>query len=185
MSVTCSNSKVYLCRRALTIFNKKKGANVHSKYILSRWTKKAGEGISIPLFKKDEDKSSMVSDLKFSNMMSRLREYLHVSTNSCDIIMEGLDGLLKRVFNLKLEENQEGNKSATIEVGCVKNSVELIPSISNPLIAKTKGCTKEDVGVLKNGRFKRGFEVCMKNSKKSKRQCKSCGQYGHYSSTCD
>ncbi|KAF3338633.1 hypothetical protein FCM35_KLT17470 [Carex littledalei] len=96
--------------------------------------------------------------------------------------MEAIDGALKRV--LSIEENQEGNKGAKTEASDrVENSVEHL-SIADPLIARTKGRRKEDVQESKNGRFRSGFEVCMENSKKTKRQCKNYGQYGHYSSTC-
>ncbi|XP_078176352.1 protein FAR-RED IMPAIRED RESPONSE 1-like [Carex rostrata] len=176
--------KGILCCHVLKNFSEKDVENIPSKYILPRWTKKVREGISIPLFKKDGDKSSMVSDLKFNDLMSRLRTHLHVSTDAHDIIMEALEGALKRVSNLELEENKEGKESATITIDRVENMVEH-PSIANPCIAKTKGRKKEDVSVSKNGRFRSGLEVRMKNSKKSKRQCKNCGQYDHYSSTCE
>lgn len=173
--------KGILCRHVLTIFNKKDVASVPSKYILSWWTKKAGEGIYIPLFKKVGDKSSMVNDLKFNDMISRLRAYMHVSTNARDFVMETLDRAIKGISNLQLEENQEVNKSV---IGCVEGSVEQ-SSIANPPITKTKGRRREDVGVSKNGRFKSGLEVRIENSKQQKRQCKNCGQHGHYSSTCE
>ncbi|XP_078152582.1 protein FAR1-RELATED SEQUENCE 1-like [Carex rostrata] len=173
--------KGILCRHILAIFNKKNVAKIPSKYILPRWTKKVGEGISIPILKKIGDKDSMVRDLQLNDMMSQLRSHMHMSTNAFDIIMDGLNGILKRVSIL--EQNQEGNEGAVI-VGRVESGIEL-PSLNNPPITKTKGRKKQDANFSKNGRIKRGFEVTMENSKKAKRQCKNCGQYGHYSSTCE
>ena len=124
----------------------------------------------------------MVRDLQFNNMISQMRPYLHASTNAFDTIMDGLDKTFKRVVNL--EENQEGNEGTMVTIGRAEKNVEQ-PMLANPPIIKTKGRRKEDCGESKNGRFRSGFEIGMENSKKPKRQCKNCGQYGHYSSTCE
>lgn len=68
-------------------------------------------------------------------------------------------------MDFQLKEYQEGNKSATITIDHVENSVEHISIATNPPITKTKGRRKEDIRVSKNRHIKSGLKYIWKTKK--------------------
>lgn len=153
-------------------------AEIPPRYILPRWTKRAAEGIHIPLYKKDGD--AIARDVQFNSTMSRLRPYLHVSGEAFDTIMKDLDMMIEKFSNMQVPK-EEIDTVAAIEENA-KDARH--PLLGDPHISKTKGCKKGSVE-SKNGRLRGGFEVAIEQSKKSKRRCKDCGEVGHNVSTCE
>ncbi|XP_078176397.1 protein FAR1-RELATED SEQUENCE 5-like [Carex rostrata] len=167
-----------LCRHILDIYNKKGVAEIPPRYILSRWTKRAAEGIHIPLYKKDGD--AIARDVQFNSTMSWLRPYLHVSGEAFDTIMKDLDMMIEKFSNMQVPKEEIATVAATEENA--KDARH--PLLGDPHISKTKGRKKGSVE-SKNGRLRGGFEVAIEQSKKSKRRCKDCGEVGHNVSTCE
>jgi hypothetical protein len=101
---------------------------------------------------------------------------LHISREAFDTIMEALDTTFKMIYNI------QGTQEKVIKVSIEENDVDLqCQLLGDPHISKTKGRKNELVKESKNGHFKGDIEC----SKRSKRQCKDCDEFGHYPITCE
>ncbi|XP_027348087.1 protein FAR1-RELATED SEQUENCE 3-like [Abrus precatorius] len=144
-----------LCRHILVIFQAKNIVQIPTQYILQRWTKEANQYLA----KKSKDAYNFILvDL--------------------DCVYNDVAKMVTETSVTFLEPNQENLMFETLDD--VSNCI-----IKDSYISQTKGRKKKSVDkVAMVRRYKNALELATNKTLVKRRQCKSCGEYGYYQSTC-
>jgi hypothetical protein len=169
-----------LCRHILMIFQTKNIVQIPSHYILQRWTKEANRFLEVGDIDNQNHESGDLRSLHVQQLFGKFSKLAERSEEAYNYILVELD----RVFNTASTMEKE------VAENCLESDqqtlmLESLDDVSNwnikdPQVSQTKGRRKVTVA----GRYKSALELATNKTLVKRRQCKSCGEYGHYQSTC-
>ncbi|XP_061360585.1 protein FAR1-RELATED SEQUENCE 5-like [Gastrolobium bilobum] len=166
-----------LCRHILAIFQAKNVVQIPSQYILRRWTKEANQYIEVVHNDIANQNSNVLRSIHLQRQFNQCTDLAKRSEHTYRFIAAELDRVINMAtameeemlyVNEALEETNQQN------LICDRAYDDSSFNIKDPNMSQTKG----------RRRFKSGLELSINKSAVKRRACKSCGEYGHYQSTC-
>ncbi|KAJ1390841.1 Zinc finger, CCHC-type [Sesbania bispinosa] len=177
-----------LCRHIMVIFQAKNIIQIPSEYILERWTKEANRYIEVGALDIQNRESDVLRSMhvqrqfeKFATLAKRSEDAYKFIVGELDRVYEIASTIRTEMSNLNEAPLEPNNQNFMFDTNYDDSSF----NIKNPHISQTKGRKRNDSDKLPlAGRYKSGLELSMNKSLVKRRACKSCGEYGHYQSTC-
>ncbi|KAK8946704.1 Protein FAR1-RELATED SEQUENCE 5 [Platanthera zijinensis] len=180
LNINCDCSKFatdgYLCKHIFHIMIKKRVREIPTHYVLKRWTINARHVLSFGAGSREMTDQNVTPLMKWT-LRELAIQVAEKSSEALDKYMDLYDELKRRQNDLSLIQSQKSVILPYSEIG----SSTVVPemphiSIRDPLKVKTKGRPKLASRIIA------GIETSQAIAKQ--RTCGSCGEKGHYATTC-
>ncbi|XP_061368870.1 protein FAR1-RELATED SEQUENCE 1-like [Gastrolobium bilobum] len=177
-----------LCRHILVIFQAKNIIRIPCQYILERWTKEANKCIEVGDIEIWNNESNVLRSMNVQRKFDHFSNLAKRSEDAYKFIISELDRIYNMASTMGMEivdVNEDPIESNQQNLTCDTTNDASDFNIKDPYVSHTKGRRRKDFDkVPLTWRFKSGLELSINKALVKRRACKSCGEYGHYQSTC-
>ena len=170
------------------IFQAKNVIQIPTEYVLQRWPKDANRCIEVDDINVQIGDPDVLRSVHVESQFNKFSDLAKRSAEAYEYIMKEFDRIYITASTMKVElpkatQALEVSNQENLASSACNDSSDFC--IKDPNISQTKGRRRNDSDKTPvAGRYKSGLEVSINKTLVKRRTCKSCGEQGHYQSTC-